>query len=58
MQRTSREGYTPAVELDERDDIFVSRVWGVRDIISFDADSTLTSETKCSSVRCTSDARQ
>ena len=39
MQRTSREGYTPAVEFDERDDIFVGRVLGVRDIISFHADS-------------------
>lgn len=29
------KGYTACIEFDERDDIFVGRVLGVRDIISF-----------------------
>jgi hypothetical protein len=58
MQRTSREGYTPAVEFDERDDIFVSRVLGVRDMISSRRFNLNQWDEVCSSVRCTSDVRQ
>lgn len=39
MNSMSYKGYTARVEFDERDDIFVGRVLGVRDIISFHADS-------------------
>jgi len=39
MNSMSYKGYTARIEFDERDDIFVGRVLGVRDIISFHADS-------------------
>jgi predicted HicB family RNase H-like nuclease len=39
MNSMTYKGYTARVEFDERDDIFVGRVLGVRDIISFHADS-------------------
>ncbi|MOA31035.1 HicB family protein [compost metagenome] len=39
MSNMSYKGYTARIEFDERDDIFVGRVLGVRDIISFHADS-------------------
>ncbi|PQZ87624.1 MULTISPECIES: type II toxin-antitoxin system HicB family antitoxin [Pseudomonas] len=39
MNTMTYKGYTARVEFDERDDIFVGRVLGVRDIISFHADS-------------------
>ena len=35
MNSMSYKGYTARIEFDERDDIFVGRVLGVRDIISF-----------------------
>jgi len=37
MNSMTYKGYTARVEFDERDDIFVGRVLGVRDIISFHA---------------------
>ncbi|WP_442963494.1 type II toxin-antitoxin system HicB family antitoxin [Pseudomonas sp. 3JA] len=39
MNSMTYKGYKARVEFDERDDIFVGRVLGVRDIISFHADS-------------------
>ena len=39
MNSMSYKGYTARIEFDERDDIFVGRVLGVRDVISFHADS-------------------
>jgi hypothetical protein len=39
MTSMSYKGYTARIELDERDHIFVGRVLGVRDIISFHARS-------------------
>lgn len=39
MNSMTYKGYTARIEFDERDDIFVGRVLGVRDIISFHADS-------------------
>ena len=41
MNSMSYKGYTARIEFDERDDIFVGRVLGVRDIISFHADSVV-----------------
>lgn len=35
MNTMSHRGYTARVELDDRDDIFVGRILGVRSIISF-----------------------
>lgn len=35
MNTMNCQGYTARIEFDERDDIFVGRVLGVRDIISF-----------------------
>lgn len=35
MNTMTTQGYTARVDFDERDDIFVGRVLGVRDIISF-----------------------
>jgi len=32
-------GYTARVEFDERDDVFIGRIIGVRDMISFHADT-------------------
>jgi len=39
MSNMSYKGYSARVEYDPRDDIFVGRVLGVRDIISFHASS-------------------
>ena len=39
MNTMNYRGYTARVEFDERDDIFIGRILGVRDIISFHADS-------------------
>ncbi|WP_444436071.1 type II toxin-antitoxin system HicB family antitoxin [Pseudomonas sp. A6] len=39
MNCMTYKGYTARVEFDDRDDIFVGRLLGVRDIISFHADS-------------------
>lgn len=39
MSNMSYKGYSARVEYDARDDIFVGRVLGVRDIISFHASS-------------------
>ncbi|SDX01407.1 type II toxin-antitoxin system HicB family antitoxin [Pseudomonas sp. NFACC08-1] len=39
MNSITYKGYTARVEFDERDDIFVGRVLGGRDIISFHAES-------------------
>jgi len=39
MNTMNYKGYTARIDFDERDDIFVGRVLGVRDIISFHADS-------------------
>ncbi len=36
MNTMSFKGYTARVEFDERDSIFVGRVLGIRDIISFE----------------------
>jgi predicted HicB family RNase H-like nuclease len=35
MNTLSHKGYTARVEFDDRDDIFVGRVLGLRDVISF-----------------------
>ena len=35
MNTMTTKGYTARVDFDERDNIFVGRVLGVRDIISF-----------------------
>ncbi len=35
MNTMTYQGYTSRVEFDERDDIFIGRVLGLRDIISF-----------------------
>jgi len=37
MNNMTYRGYAARIEFDERDDIFVGRVLGVRDIISFHA---------------------
>jgi len=39
MNNMTYKGYAARIEFDERDDIFVGRVLGVRDIISFHADT-------------------
>jgi predicted HicB family RNase H-like nuclease len=39
MNTMTYRGYTARVEFDERDDIFIGRVLGARDTISFHADS-------------------
>ncbi|BAN46422.1 type II toxin-antitoxin system HicB family antitoxin [Metapseudomonas resinovorans] len=39
MNSMSYRGYTARIEFDERDDIFVGRLLGVRDIISFQGQS-------------------
>lgn len=39
MNTMNYKGYTARIDFDERDDIFVGRVLGVRDIISFHAAS-------------------
>lgn len=39
MNTMTYKGYTARIDFDERDDIFVGRVLGVRDIISFHAAS-------------------
>jgi len=39
MNSMTYKGYSARIEFDERDDIFVGRVLGVRDIISFHAAS-------------------
>lgn len=39
MNSMSYRGYTARIEFDERDDIFVGRLLGVQDIISFHADA-------------------
>jgi predicted HicB family RNase H-like nuclease len=39
MNNMTYKGYTARIEFDERDDIFVGRLLGVRDIISFHAAS-------------------
>jgi predicted HicB family RNase H-like nuclease len=39
MNTMNYKGYTARIDFDERDDIFVGRVLGVRDIISFHASS-------------------
>jgi predicted HicB family RNase H-like nuclease len=39
MNSMTYRGYTARVEFDDRDDIFIGRVLGARDAISFHADS-------------------
>jgi len=39
MSTMTYKGYVARIEFDERDDIFVGRILGVRDIISFHADT-------------------
>lgn len=39
MNSMNYKGYTARIEFDERDDIFVGRILGVKDIISFHAAS-------------------
>lgn len=39
MNSMQYKGYTARIEFDERDEIFVGRLLGVRDIISFHADN-------------------
>ena len=39
MNSMTYKGYTARIEFDERDDIFVGRLLGVRDIISFHGNS-------------------
>lgn len=39
MSRMTYKGYTARIEFDDRDDLFVGRLLGVHDIISFHADS-------------------
>ncbi|MCL2296684.1 MAG: type II toxin-antitoxin system HicB family antitoxin [Proteobacteria bacterium] len=39
MNTMTYRGYTARVEFDERDDIFIGRVLGARDTISFHADT-------------------
>ena len=41
MNSMTYRGYTARVEFDERDDIFIGRILGVRDIINFHADSVV-----------------
>jgi len=41
MNCMTYKGYTARVEFDQRDDIFVGRLLGVRDIISFHAHSVV-----------------
>jgi len=50
MNTMSYRGYTARVEFDDRDDIFIGHVAGVRDTISFHADtvSGLKAEFRCS----------
>jgi predicted HicB family RNase H-like nuclease len=40
MNTLSYKGYTARIDFDARDEIFVGRVLGVRDIISFHAQTT------------------
>ncbi|MDR0251502.1 MAG: type II toxin-antitoxin system HicB family antitoxin [Burkholderiales bacterium] len=39
MNTMTIQGYTARIEFDDRDGIFVGRILGVRDIISFHADT-------------------
>lgn len=39
MHKLTYRGYTARVEFDERDDIFVGRVLGIRAIIGFHGDT-------------------
>ena len=39
MNTMTHKGYTARIEFDERDDIFVGRILGIRAIISFHADN-------------------
>lgn len=39
MNSMSYKGYTARIEFDDRDDLFVGRLLGIRDIVSFHADS-------------------
>ena len=39
MNTMTYKNYTARIEFDERDNIFVGRILGIRDIISFHADS-------------------
>jgi len=39
MNSMTYNGYVARIEFDERDDIFVGRILGVRDIISFHANT-------------------
>lgn len=39
MNTMNHKGYTARIEFDERDNIFVGRVLGLRSIISFHADT-------------------
>ena len=50
MNTMSHKGYTARVEYDERDNIFVGRVLGVRSIISFHGETVkeLRTEFECS----------
>lgn len=41
MNTMSHQGYTARVEYDERDDIFVGRILGIRSIISFHGDTVV-----------------
>ncbi|GHT83575.1 antitoxin HicB [Betaproteobacteria bacterium] len=40
MNTLTYKGYIARIDFDARDDIFVGRILGVRDIISFHADNT------------------
>ncbi|MBQ9619412.1 MAG: hypothetical protein IJR44_02865 [Neisseriaceae bacterium] len=39
MNTLTYKGYTAKIEFDERDDIFVGRILGIDDIITFHADN-------------------
>ena len=39
MNRMTHNGYTARIEFDERDNIFVGRLLGMSDIVSFHADN-------------------
>ncbi len=39
MNTMTYKGYTARIEFDERDNLFVGRLLGVRDIVSFHADN-------------------
>lgn len=39
MNAMTYKGYTARIDFDERDDIFVGRLLGIRDIVSFHADN-------------------